>query len=232
MKKNEEKIKNDFEKLYEGWEHYLRFNFKDGNMYDKTKRFCRKEKERLQALGITRSEVESIRNIRNANAHSPSFLKIKKDAVTRLQTLVNNFCKTAEDIATPKRKIFSGNPKTPIREITKTMEEKVYTHVPIIKRNKFIGTFSENTVVKLYNQHKDKDNLLVKDIKDTLDLEEGTEKFEFLDPSVRYYEIVELFQNYISKGKRLGVIYLTKGGEKSGNIQGIITAWDLHKGQD
>ncbi len=232
MKSKIQKPNKEFEELYEQWEYYLDQNFSGDNMYEKNKNFCKKKRKELQELEITEGQVSSIYNIRNADAHSPSFLTINKEAATRLQTLVNHFSKKAMDIATPEQNIYSANLNTPIRKIAQTMEENKYTNVPIIQENNFIGNFSENTVLKLYNQDKIQKNLLVKDIKNILTSQEETAEVEFLNPNVSFFEVVQLFQQYINEGKRLGVIYLTPNGKVSGNIIGIITAWDLYKGKE
>ncbi len=224
--------KKEFEKLYERWEYYLDQNFSGNNMYDKHKNFCRKKAEKLQKLEVTEGQVLSLYNIRNADAHCPSFLTINKDAAARLQTLVNYFCKKAIDIATPEQNIYSADLNTPVKKITQTMGQNLYTNVPIVQGQTYIGTFSENTVLKLYNQNKFQEDLLVKNIKDTLTSRIDTAEVEFLDPNVSFFEVMQLFQNYINEGKRLGIIYLTPGGKKSGNIKGIITAWDLYKGKE
>jgi len=229
MAEGSKKSGEKFENVYESWEHYLEAHFKKGGMYEKTKRFCEKEKEKLGKLKITKGQIRNLLYLRNVNAHSPSFLSIKKPAITLLQTLVNNFCKKAIDIATPKYKLYAATLDTPVKEVTQTMREKLYTQVPVIDSKKFIGTFSENTVLRLFTEEKDQENLLIKHIKNYLVPHKGTSSIEFLKTHASYFEVLNLFQTYIDQGKRLGVIYLTKNGKQSGEIEGLITAWDLHK---
>jgi len=229
------KIKNidrKFNGLYERWEKYLKWRYGNtDNMYNNTKNFLKDERIKCKEIDITENHLKNILSLRNVKVHTPSFVEIKENAVMILQLIINNFCRKASDIATPGEKIYKATPSFYIKDIIEMMAKNLYTHVPIIQGSKFIGIFSENTLLRLTVDNKNIDKLKIKDIQSYLKATEGTDAYEFLAADADFYKVHKLFQKYIDKNKRLGVIFLTNDGKKSGKIKGLITAWDLSKNQ-
>jgi CBS domain-containing protein len=224
-------IQVEFNKLYERWEWHLKLRYPEGeDMREKIKKFYDEEMVKCRDIKVSREDLENLRQLRNINAHSPSFLEIKPIAIQKLKIIVNTFCRKAIDIATPEKKIFSGTLNSDVDVIVKFMNEKLYTHVPITDGKKFIGVFSENTLLKLIAMNLYKPNIKMREIERFLKASEGKDDYLFLPLDVDFFTVYKLFQDYIEKGKRLGVVFLTKNGKPSGQIKGLITAWDLHKG--
>ena len=226
------KNKSTFINLYAEWGHYLETRFGNKGMWNLAETFYIAEKEKCDKQSISLGELQAIVSIRNTYQHTPSFLEIKPKALVFLRQLVNTFCNKASDIAVPKQDIYIGGLGSSVKEVIKEMSKSLFTHVPIIEKQKFYGVFSENTLLKLEASNKVLDKLKIEDIKSVLKDTQDTDDYKFLSTQASFYEVYQLFQDYIDKGKRLGVIFLTKDGKESGDIKGLITAWDLHKGLD
>jgi len=221
----------EFSRLFEQWEQYLKARFGQSNMHRLSQKFWEVETNRCKKEGISENELLALVNIRNTLAHNPSFLEIKQPTVTMLRKLVNTFCKRAFDIAVPKQKIYKVNLASKIVAVVNTMKNNLFTHVPVVEDKKFFGIFSENTLLKIISSQKElKEGLKIEDIKSLLKDTQGTDDYRFLSSQATFYAVYQLFQDHIDKGKRLGVVFLTEEGEESGDIKGLITAWDLHKG--
>lgn len=228
MKSN---LKNQFEKLYEPWEAYLKVRYPEGESMDKIiKKFSKDEKVRCEEIKASYEDLRDLLQIRNVEKHRSSFIAIKTSAVQKLKMIVNAFCRKATDIATSEKKIYKGTLNSYVSEVVKTMHRNLYTHVPIVNKKDFVGAFSENTLLKLIASAFYRPNMKMKDIKKFLKTAKGADDYLFLPLDTDFYTVYKLFQDYIDKRKRLGVIFLTKNGRPSNQIKGLITSWDLHKG--
>lgn len=225
-----DQIAEQFRGLYEQWEQYLKSRFGEGDLYRLSKKFWQEEVDKCKKERISENQLLGLVNIRNAHTHSSELLEIKRYAVTLLRKLVNTFCRKAEDIATPRSKIYKANLQTRAQEVIIAMNDNLYTHIPIIEGKKFYGVFSENTLLKIIALSRWKDDLQIGEIKDLFIISRQTDDFRFLPADAHFYDVYQLFQEYIDRGKRLGVVFLTKTGKATGEINGLITAWDLHKG--
>ena len=225
-----DKTAEQFRILYEQWEQYLKARFGKKNMRMLSQKFWLEEVDKCKKEKISENQLLGLINVRNAYIHSSSLLEIKRYAVVLLRRLINTFCKKAKDIAILKSKIYKVAPETKIKLVINEMKDNLYTHVPIVQKKSFYGVFSENTLLKAIALGKWRDNLKILDVIDLCKNNKGTDDYKFLSEDANFYDVYELFQEYIDHGKRLGVVFLTKNGQEIGVINGLITAWDLHKG--
>jgi len=226
----ENKIAEEFKILYEQWEQYIKARFASGDMYKLSKKFLKEEIDKCKSEEISENQVLGLLNIRNAHTHSSEFLEIKEPAIVFFRKLVNIFCKKAKDIAISKQEIYKVNLRTKVCQTIKEMDEHLYTHVPVIQEKVFYGVFSENTLLKIVSSRRWNEDLTMNDVVDILKIANGVDDYKFLSENASFYDVYKLFQKYIDRGKRLGVIFLTNDGQEIGDIKGLITAWDLHKG--
>ncbi len=220
----------EFMEVFEKWERYLRVRFKSDSMYRNTREFWDREQARCQKIGVTESDLLGFFNLRNVAVHAPSFADIEKPAIVKLQRVVNTFSKKAMDIATPGDQIYKVGLDESVEKIIKIMDEKNFSHVPVVKEDEFIGVFSERTLLSLVAQGIYERSKKVGEIRNLL-VKAGTE-YIFLPLKVDFYRIYQMFQEYISRPQRLKAIFLTDSGKPSSKIKGMITAWDLHKGKE
>jgi CBS domain-containing protein len=230
VEKNKDELISRFLDLYERWARYLSVRFKSDSMYRNTRYFWDAEHNRAQELGVSEGDILGLFNLRNVGTHAPSFVEIQSAAVVKLQKLVSAFCRKAIDIATLEEDIYKADLDTLVKEAVRVMSQRLFTHVPVVSKNEFIGVFSENSLLQLIAHNELDLDKKMSQIKDYLTDIEGADEYEFLPASADFHEVHYLFDQYISKGKRLGVVFLTIDGKPSAEIKGLITAWDLYKG--
>jgi hypothetical protein len=98
-----------------------------------------------------------------------------------------------------------------------------------------VGVFSENVLVS-YLVSKGEllldNNICINELEDYISLEKHkSESFEFLSRTATYFDLKELFSKYIIDKKRLAVVYITHSGNKNEKLLGMVTAWDMPKGE-
>lgn len=228
--KNNDDLTTRFLDLYEQWARYLAVRFKTDSMFRNTRYFWDAERNRAQKLGISEGDLLGLFNLRNVGTHAPSFAEIQPAAVVKMEKLVSAFCRKAIDIATREKEIYKVGLDKKIGEVIKQMSRQKFTHVPVIDGDNFVGVFSENSLLELIADGKFSPEIKVGDIKEYLTDIEGADEYEFLAVDADFHQVHYLFNEYIEKGKRLGVVFLTAGGQPSAEIKGLITAWDLYKG--
>jgi CBS domain-containing protein len=221
-----------FRELFQKWEKYLTIKYEHSrrtSLGQMITRFWRKEAKKCRLIGITMDDLWNIKRIRNVDAHDKELIVIQDKAVQKLKKIVNAFCARAADIATPGSRMYCVGPDTRAEDVVREINEKSITHVPVVEGEDFYGIFSGKTLLKLVAEDRYDENLVMGDIKDELRSEEDAGYYEFLPTDSDLFEVYRLFREYIDEGKRLGVIFLTAGGGESGEIEGLITAWDLNK---
>lgn len=116
-------------------------------------------------------------------------------------------------------------------EVMQIMNDKMYTHVPIMEAGRMLGIFSEN--VLLHYLVKNKDSLITSDtkIKEFADFipisKNRTEVFLFLPRNTLLTDVSSIFNAGLKNGKRIAVVYITETGREDEKILGMITPWDL-----
>lgn len=228
------KLFNQLEKLLElktGKYDFESFNTKLNNL-------C----EKFPLYRYFKQDLEQINKIRNAIVHEyietelaiPSNWTIKK-----LEEIIQAIKRppTALAIATPEKNIFSCNLNSLISEVIKKMAKSTYTHVPVIDNGKFIGVFSESSLVTWLGGKAEKGGFILEEtkIRDIISFIKPINDFwEFIPRNMNVYEIREKFyQATLEKigktFKRLGVLFVTQNGRENEKIIGLVTAWDLQK---
>ena len=111
------------------------------------------------------------------------------------------------------------------------MQEKVYTHIPILQDGIVIGVFSENTVFSYLADEQIveiADNMRFSDLSEYLPVEKHrAESFRFVGQTKLISEIRAIFEDALSKQDRIGLIFITKSGNPKEPLLGILTAWDI-----
>lgn len=139
--------------------------------------------------------------------------------------------KKAIDIAVRREFIYTTSLDANAIDVMAEMNEKTYTHVPVMEKDTMIGVFSENTVLAYLVHHKDaiimKDTK-VSEFKEFIGLDSHkSEYFEFVPRNALLVEIETLFQEGLRERKRIAVVYITENGKRDEKLLGMITAWDV-----
>lgn len=135
------------------------------------------------------------------------------------------------DVMVPISEVYWQKEQGKISDAIKIMKEKTYTHVPILDERKVIGVFDENALFWHLSEEKEvsyNEESTFSSIKKYLSLE-GREGESFLFAKKGDY--VDVIEDRINEAfkerKRIGMVFITETGDKTGKLQGILTPWDI-----
>lgn len=185
-----------------------------------------------------KSELEYCREVRNLLSHNP---KVRNEyAVEPSGEMIALLNRTIERVRNPQRARHVCIPKEKISCRTMDdhvlpamieMNERVYTHIPIVRDGVVIGVFSENTLLSYLIDNEivsiGKD-VRFRDIAKYLPIDQHrAETFRFISQNTPVSEIEEIFANALKKAERIGLIFVTRSGKPAEKLLGIISAWDI-----
>ena len=153
------------------------------------------------------------------------------EEIDKILKLLNNPPKANQIF---KTNVFVAQTKDKTEDIVKRMNKMIYTHVPIYDNGKYIGTFSENTLLSwladnIIEGNADFRKSRLVDINKKY-LNSPNDKVQFIKEDTNIFEIKQMFEVAIKNQKRLGALYLNSSGRKDDcPLVGIITAYDLSK---
>lgn len=213
-----------------------------GGAEDDTVRYkdiLNKAKQKNPAVEYYEGLLWDLYGLRNVFSHTDRdkyIAEVNDMAFEKIKDILKILTKPPQVGTCFNKNVFVTNTEDRIEEVILTMKEKLYTHVPVYNKKKFIGVLSETTIFdwlveSIKKAETDFRKKIVGDINPKY-LNSKENKYEFISTQTSIFEIKKLFNNYIEKQKRLGVIFITKTGTKNQNILGIITAWDLPKIDD
>jgi CBS domain-containing protein len=184
-------------------------------------------------------ELEGFARLRNAIVHNPLAADAKPiaephaDVVEKYESLVRYVLDppNAFTIAVPLEKIFTTDWSESVLHLVQLMQERVYTHVPILEKESVVGVFSENTLFFALAAERRiaiDSATKVNDLRRFVPLSgRADEAFEFLSMRASVAAVAARFQENFHQRKRLGAIFLTENGEATEGLRGLITAWDV-----
>jgi CBS domain-containing protein len=185
------------------------------------------------------SELRAFAQLRNNIVHNPlqdvatPFAYPHPEGIKRYRSIHDAILKPrlAMSIAIPASKLYTATLESPLHKILKDMSANTYTHVPIIKDDKMIGIFSENSLLSYFADNPEAiilKDMCMADFKEYLPLESHkSECFEFLPRGAKLSDVYDVFNQAIKVRKRIGMVFITEHGKDHEKPLGIITAWDL-----
>ena len=182
-------------------------------------------------------DIRQFIELRNAIIHQSTDRAIAEpyeETVAALRQLVVNIeqPKVAWDIATTE--LIKVSLEDSLSDVVGQMAQMHITSLPIVEDKKVIGFVSENTIVKIVDKAFEYggaliDEAKIKDVAYDQPYGDDSDVYAYVTRKVTVYEIEDLFNDAINKGKRLLAILVSDKGDASATPLGIITAWDLHK---
>lgn len=185
-----------------------------------------------------KEDLDYCRVVRNFLTHNPKVggtypISPSDEMISLMKKCVNiiNNPPHALDYAVKYNSMMTASLYDKVVDVIKIMNENIYTHIPVMEKNKLIGVFSDNTIYSCLcreNSITINSETLIKDFEQYLPLDKHiSEYFEFVPEKAMLYEIEELFHYNIRNHKLLTVVYITKNGRQDEPILGMITPWDL-----
>lgn len=137
----------------------------------------------------------------------------------------------AMTFATPADQLLTAHYGSPALKLMRQMQQRGFSHVPVLDRDRFQGVFSVSTVFCHLADHPGQSldpRSTVKLFKPYLPVEQHmSERFLFMDPQANYPQVKRAFERDVSSRKRVAAIFLTGDGSPQGQLLGLITPWDV-----
>jgi len=161
------------------------------------------------------------------------YIKMNDIALESVENLLDLLDNPPKVIDRFKADVYRVDLNDRVDEVVFRMKEKNYTHIPVYDDDKFVGVFTETSLLdwlagNIKNGEADFRKTQMKDINKQY-LHTQNNGYKFVAPSFNVFEVQSEFEKAINDKKRLGVIFITDSGKQDGKIVGIITAWDLPK---
>lgn len=136
-----------------------------------------------------------------------------------------------ETIAIMRQDIFTVSLQDNALSVMQTMNDKIYTHVPVLVNEIIYGIFSENTIFSYLVRQKEAifdETMRIDDFKEQIEPDfPKSETFLFVPSTSTVYDIEDMFNNEFKCHKRIAAIYITETGKQSEPLLGMITPWDV-----
>lgn len=185
-----------------------------------------------------KDDLKEYAELRNAIVHQRRdkiIAEPHEETVQHLQKIYENLKNPPTSLTIASRPVYFCKVDDLISEVVTEMTKKVYTHVPVYEKNKFIGVFSESSITKWLGDSAESDGFLLEqtrigELKKYLDqLDDEFNCYKFISRTTDVFNIQDAFLSLVSQHKRLGAVFITERGKEDEKILGIITAWDLPK---
>ncbi len=185
-----------------------------------------------------RIKLDLCRQVRNLLSHSADvdgvspvtpaepLIKCLKDVIAYLKKPV-----LASSRGTPIQRLLKATASDRIVWLSRKMEEKGYSHVPVLEKGKVIGVFSVSTFFSLGKDgklSKISDQTTISEIMDYVSIEGHiSERFMIFKKDDTVSEIRKAFSNRKAGQKRVAGVFVTEDGTEKSNLISYITPWDV-----
>ena len=185
-----------------------------------------------------KSELDYCRQVRNLLSHNPKI--DRRYSVEPSDAMIALLEQTIERIRNPQRakhilipiaKVSCRTMDNFVLPAMREMNEKVYTHIPILRDGIVEGVFSENTLLSYLSDDEIVSidgSVKFADIAEYLPLEKHrSEFFRFIDADMLVSKIADEFADAVKNQDRIGLMFVTANGKKTEKLLGIISPWDV-----
>lgn len=218
----------EFKKLYTGFEDWSRIHFP--NMKDM------KYLEGNFSLEPYKKKLEFFRYLRNLITHyneiqgfdMEQMVTINEELLKSFQSMVDEIQLPALRHAIPRESIIYRSFEDSVVDAIHEMVRLNITHMPIIEGDRVVGLFGENSLFRIKSEGKFSidEHTTFAEIGDYIALK-GCELVKSVSEEATIPECIQEFSNAISKGRRLDLLLITKGGSFRDELLGLITTWDV-----
>lgn len=187
--------------------------------------------------GPVRDKLDVCRELRNLLTHNPNVgglpVAEPSEPVLKAMEEVLEFVKRpplAMEFATTGEQIMRGYLDQKVLPLMRAMEDRGFSHIPILKNGKFYGVFSVGAVFRylLHNGGKGiSESSTLADLDQQIQLREHTENYEFVSARETYITVRKKFERVRGKSKRVAVIFVTETGSPNQKLLGMLTPWDV-----
>lgn len=180
-----------------------------------------------------RDDLRQYAELRNAIVHERAGYVIAEPN----ERAVQHIRRIESQILTPptvshllKKHVQSLEESRPIGEAVSLMHKLSFSQIPITRSGNFLALLTTNTITRwLGTQVADEIFSMETKVAEVLQYREDPENHIFLSKGSALVQVLEHFDDFERRGKRLEAVLITETGKKSEKLLGILTVYDLPK---
>lgn len=187
-----------------------------------------------------RHELNVCREIRNLLSHNADdegapLVEPSEAVLESLQSILEHVTspKRAAEFGTPRDQILWAHPNDLAIETMHRMNNKGYSHVPVMEKGRMIGVFSVGSLFSCLERrglNALDDSTRICQIKDALNVERhGAERYCFMPADATVQQVRAVFEERGERNSRLSAVFITEDGTPGGMLLAMLTPWDLLK---
>ncbi len=182
-----------------------------------------------------KNDLFELKDLRNAIVHERSdghiIAEPHDSTVILIQKIEGLLKNPPEVLPTFKGQVLTLYIYDSLLDAVRLMEQKSYTQIPILdEESNYVDLLTTNTIVRWLGantNNKDLSQILKVDIDEVLRYKEDSNLCLFISTKTSFLEVIEIFEEYKNKAKKLEALIITQNGSKNEDFLGIITNWDL-----
>lgn len=115
-------------------------------------------------------------------------------------------------------------------KVAKRMLEHAFSKIPVYQGEEFLGLLTAEAITYwLADRISDQGFLVEENVSVVLDYVDKPDNYRLVTQDCTLFEIIQLFDEFNHLGTRLQAVLISDDGTESGQLLGIITAFDLPK---
>lgn len=194
--------------------------------------------ENSRECGDMGDELRAVREIRNLLQHSPkidgSYIVTPSDAVMdSLEKVIRmvEHPRLAVDYGVKEHQVFKTTLNSSLLKVIKVMQDRGFSHVPVIENGLIYGVLSAYTVFEFVAKQGMAiltETTKVKAMREYLPVgKHRNEYYLFMPQTATFVRADEAFQKRDAKGRRLVVIFITEHGQPDEPMIAMLTPWSV-----
>lgn len=138
----------------------------------------------------------------------------------------------AVEFMTAREQLLTADVGQRVVEVMRAMERRGFSHVPVMGKGELVGVFSTGTVFSYCARDIGEKGIgadtRVRAFGQWLGCEKHVmEGYAFVDERATYADVKWLFERRRAGEKRLAAVFVTRSGDPSEPLLGMITPWDI-----
>ncbi len=182
-----------------------------------------------------RDDLKEYADLRNAIVHESSdghvIAEPNSKAVESIKRLASLILKPPTVLPLFQTQVITLNTSDTIGAAVTLMVEHSFSQIPIIRDGHIVGLLTTNTIARWLgaNVREDIFSLSETTINDVIAYTEDPENHVFVNRRITLFEVLERFQDFENRGKKLEAVLMTDAGKSTQRLLGILTVSDLPK---
>ena len=185
-----------------------------------------------------RAELDYCREVRNLLSHMPKVggryaVEPSEEMIALLERTARRIRnpERAKHICVPKSRMTWRKMSDPVFPAMREMNEKLYSHIPILEDDVVVGVFSENTLIGcLLDAGRVNIDSATRfsDLAKYLPLDaHRAESFRFVGRNTPTAELEAIFAEAQARSERIGLVFVTHSGKPTEKVLGILSPSDM-----